>query len=60
MSNPPFKRMEVCDRFTPESMATFTRPRENHDTIIISIRPGDFHLDADTLRLVAETLFKNH
>ena len=61
MSNPPYKRLEVADRFSPEKLATFTRPREDHDTIIIEIHnPGEFHLDAGTLRVVAEVLHKNH
>lgn len=35
------------------------RPREGNDTIIIRVHhPKDFHLDAGTLRVVAETLFK--
>ena len=57
MSNPPFKQMEVCDRFTPEIKATFTRPREDNETIVITTeQPGDFHLDAGTLQVVATIL----
>lgn len=54
-----FKRMEVCDLFTPERIATFERPSETNDTIIIRTeQPGDFHLDAATLRVIAEVLHK--
>ena len=58
MSNPPFKQMEVCDRFSSVQMATFIRPDEKDETIIIRTdRPGDFHLDAGTLKIVADVLF---
>lgn len=57
MSNPPFKQMEVCDVFAPERVMMFERPREDHETIIIRTeRTGDFHLDAGTLRVIAEVL----
>lgn len=57
MSKLPFKKMEVCDRFSPERIATFERPQENNDTIIINTNGvADFHLDAGTLRVVAEVL----
>lgn len=56
-----FKRMEVCDVFTPELIATFERPREDNETIVITIPArhmshGQFHLDAGTLKLIAEVL----
>ena len=57
MSKPPFKKMEVADRFSPERVATFERPQENNDTIIINTAgAADFHLDAGTLKVVAEVL----
>lgn len=56
MSNNP-QRFEVSDRFTPERKAIFERPREDNDTIVITIPPGsDFHLDAGTLRVIADVL----
>ena len=49
--------MEVCDVFSPEVKAVFERPREDNDTIIIRTeQPGDFHLDAGTLKVIAEML----
>ncbi len=64
----PFKKMEVCDTFTPERVMIFTRPREDNDTIIIQTRGdasyafprADFHLDAGTLKVVAEVLGLPH
>lgn len=64
MSKLPFKKMEVQDRFTPERIMTFTRPREDSDVIIVQThgdKPyaeprADFHLDAGTLKVVAEVL----
>jgi hypothetical protein len=57
MSKLPFKQMEVVDRFTPERIATFERPQADNDTIIIRIeQAGDFHLDAGTLKVIAEVL----
>ena len=63
-AKPPFKQMEVCDTFSPERVMTFTRPRQDNDTIIISTRGdapyaeprADFHLDAGTLKVVADVL----
>ena len=63
-ANPPFKQMEVCDAFSPERVMTFTRPHEDNDTIIIRTRGDypyaepreDFHLDAGTLKVVADVL----
>ena len=57
MSELPFKKVEVCDRFTPERIATFARPHEDNDTIIINTSGAkDFHLDAGTLKVIADVL----
>jgi len=49
--------MEVCDVFSPEIKAVFERPREDNETIIIRTEsPGDFHLDAGTLKVIADVL----
>lgn len=56
MRNNP-QHIEVADLFSPERKATFERPREDNDTIVITIPPGsDFHLDASTLRIIADVL----
>ena len=55
-----FKRMEVHDVFSPDRIVTFERPTEKDDTIVISQNfPGDFHLKAATLKVVAEVMFSN-
>jgi hypothetical protein len=52
-----FKRLEVCDRFSPEIKATFTRRHEENDTIVITTeQAGDFHLDAGTLGMISTVL----
>jgi len=56
-----FKRIEAADVFTPELLATFERPHQDNDTIVITIPArhmshAQFHLDAGTLRLIAEVL----
>ena len=56
-----FKKMEVCDLSEPGLIATFERRCELEDTIIITIPArhmshAQFHLDAGTLRLIAEVL----
>ena len=61
MSKLPFKKMEVCDVFTPELVATFERPQEDNDTVVITIPArhmshGQFHLDAGTLKVIADVL----
>lgn len=57
MSKLPFKKMEVADRFSPERIATFERPHAHNDTIVINTAGAtDFHLDAGTLKVVAEVL----
>jgi len=49
--------MEVADRFSPERIATFERPHAHNDTIVINTAGAtDFHLDAGTLKVVAEVL----
>ena len=53
----PFKRMEVCDLFSPERVATFARPLADSETIVINTHgASDFHLDAGTLKVVADVL----
>jgi hypothetical protein len=57
----PFKSIDVADVFTPELLATFKRPHEDNDTIVIIIPDrhkshAQFHLDAGTLRVIAEVL----
>jgi hypothetical protein len=57
MPKPPYKQIEVRDQVTPERLATFTRPSQDDDAIVIQIHnPGCFHLDAGTLKLVADLL----
>lgn len=52
-----FKRCEVEDLFSPERKATFERPHEDNDTIVINTNGAtDFHLDAGTLNVIAEIL----
>lgn len=52
-----FQRIEVADVFTPGRKAVFSRPIETNDTIVVVVPPGgDFHLDAGTLRVIAEVL----
>ena len=56
-----FKQLDVCDVLEPGLIARFERRREVEDTIIITIPArhmshAQFHLDAGTLRLIAEVL----
>ena len=53
-----FKRLEVCDVFYPEHIATFTRPLESSDVVAVCFNDvGDvFHLNTQTLKVVADTL----
>ena len=53
--------MEVCDLMEPELIATFARPHEDDEAIIITIPArhmshAQFHLDAGTLKVIADVL----
>ena len=52
----PFKRLEVCDLFTPERIAVFERPHEGDEIVVINIDGKDFHLDAGTLKVIGDVM----
>ncbi len=60
MSNPPYKLSEVHDLFSPDRIATFERPKADHETVIIRV-PGapDFHLTANSLKIIGQVMAFN-
>jgi hypothetical protein len=58
MTKVAFKKLEVCDLFTPERIASFERPHEQDDTLVIHLDGKDFHLGAPTLETIAAVLAK--
>lgn len=56
----PYQVMTAEDIRQPGRLCTFLRPAQDNDTILIQITaPGDFAIDAGTLRVIAEILSKS-
>lgn len=51
-----FKQCEVMDLFTPERTATFTRPHERDDTVVIATDGKPLHLTSRNLKTIAALL----
>ena len=56
MSNPVFKKIEVCDVFAPERTAVFERPREDSQIVKFTVGRVTFYCEAGTLKLISEVL----
>ncbi len=52
----PFKRLEVCDVFTPTKIAVFERPHEADEIVVINIGREEFHCDAGTLKVIGDVM----
>ena len=52
----PFKRLEVCDVFTPQKIAVFERPHEADEIVVINIGREEFHCDAGTLKMIGDLM----